>query len=61
MKYPNDYCREWTRHYALLPKSLENGYTVWLCYYWKRYVEVEPKDKCKHCHVIGYWEYKSSE
>ena len=52
---PNRYCPDWVKRFALFPVQ-NGGYTIWLQFYWKRYVEVKSEDKCRHCNVVGYFE-----
>ena len=55
MKWKNDYNKEWRKVFALFPQNID-GVTVWLSYYWKRYVVIEKSGCCPSCHVIAKWE-----
>lgn len=61
MIWPGEYSREWQRHFALFPTSVEQGTkVVWLGFYWKRYVPgpllCEKCQLAREKMVIGHWE-----
>lgn len=59
------YAKQWRRHFALFPTSIESGTkVVWLRFYWSRYVD--GPQLCDQCQlkrdslILGYWETTSN-
>lgn len=62
MKWKNDYSEDWVKHFALFPTSLENGKTVWLIPYWRRYKPINKGAGCAcGSHIFATWEYTDVE
>jgi len=58
MLYYNDYYKGWTRKFALFPKNIGSGMTVWFQFYYQKYVEYpSPVKCCDGCQIVGEWEY----
>jgi len=56
MEWNNQWNTEWNKKFALFPRDIEGGKTIWLQHYWQRYVPVENKCGCKGCHIVGLYE-----
>ena len=45
MQWNNIYTKKWVKKFAFLPLDID-GTTVWLQFYWQRFIEIIPSVSC---------------